>query len=72
MAVKTAKPKPMGIRKIRAMAKQFHIETKGVEKLDLVRNIQKSEGNTPCYGTSQGSCEYTDCCFIGDCYKEKA
>ena len=36
-------------------------------KKELVRSIQKAEGNTPCFDTGVMACPYTDCCFRDDC-----
>ena len=36
---------------------------------DLVRIIQKAEGNAPCFATAQGSCMQLGCCWRDDCLK---
>ena len=39
-----------------------------MRKGDLVRMIQKEEGNTPCYkGDYAHSCGQVDCCWFKDC-----
>ncbi len=41
-------------------------------KSDLIRLIQKSEGNSPCYQSSIASvCGQTDCCWYSDCKRSK-
>lgn len=38
-------------------------------KKDLIRTIQRAEGNFPCFGTAKGSCEQMACCWRADCLK---
>ncbi|MHC4645714.1 MAG: SAP domain-containing protein [Planctomycetota bacterium] len=52
-------------------AKPFGIKADNMSKMDLIHAIQHAEGNTPCFGTSNGQCPYTDCCFMEDCLKIK-
>lgn len=40
-----------------------------LRKADLVRAIQKDEGNYPCFGTAHGQCDRTDCLWRGDCLR---
>jgi hypothetical protein len=46
---------------------------KGVSRLrkaELVRAIQKHEGNYPCFGTADGYCDQMDCLWRKDCLGE--
>lgn len=56
-------------KKILEMASDLGI--KGVsrmKKAEIVRAIQKHEGNFPCFGTAfDGHCDQTDCLWRGDC-----
>lgn len=36
---------------------------------ELIKSIQKSEGNYPCFGTAQSSCDQTGCSWRNDCLK---
>ena len=56
MAVVREKAKTMGIKKV-----------VGVKKLDLIREVQKREGNFPCFSTATGYCDQWSCCFREDC-----
>jgi hypothetical protein len=43
---------------------------KGVSRLrkaDLIRAMQEHEGNYPCFGTAEDSCDRTDCLWRKDC-----
>jgi len=47
----------------------------GLERMrmgDLIRAIQKAEGNSDCYGAAwRFDCLQTDCCWRQDCLKQK-
>lgn len=39
-------------------------------KINLVRNIQRTEGNQPCFaGAGRRSCEEMSCCWRSDCVR---
>jgi hypothetical protein len=57
----------MKINEVRAKAKGLGLETKGLGKAELIPAIQTAEGNQPCFGRNDGSCQYGDCCFWDDC-----
>lgn len=60
----------MKIEKVRKKAKVLGINWGKMKKAELIRTIQKAEGNTPCFGNSNnGNCPYTNCCFREDCLK---
>jgi predicted metal-binding transcription factor (methanogenesis marker protein 9) len=40
-----------------------------MKKTELIRAIQGAEGNNTCYGTTNGTCQWTECCFRPDCLK---
>lgn len=50
-------------------ARNLGIAPGKMKKAELIHAIQLVEGNTPCFGKSNGQCPYTDCCFMGDCLK---
>ncbi len=60
----------MKMTAIGTMAKKLGIEPAGMKKAQLVRSIQKAEGNTECYGHFVDACPHMDCCFRSDCKKE--
>ncbi|OHB55396.1 MAG: hypothetical protein A2173_05205 [Planctomycetes bacterium RBG_13_44_8b] len=59
----------MGMPEIRMKAKNFGITQGNMSKLDFIRAVQVAEGYRPCFGTSNGQCQYTDCCFLEDCLR---
>jgi len=54
---------------IRQKAISLGIQPGQMNKAELIHSIQRAEGNTACFGTSNGRCPYTDCCFMADCLK---
>jgi hypothetical protein len=67
VAVKT--PKKLSLTQIKDKAKYLGINPGTMKKDELIRAIQRAEGNNPCFGTAQGFCQYTNCCFMSDCVK---
>ena len=58
----------MKLGEIQKKAKDLGIKPdKKTSKADLVRLIQKTEGNTPCFNTSVADCPHDNCCFRDDC-----
>jgi hypothetical protein len=64
--------KSMGMPQIRMKAKSYGITPAKMNKLDLIHAIQVAEGYRPCFGTSNGQCQYTNCCFLEDCLRIRA
>lgn len=58
------------MKEIREMARQLGIRSARMRKAELVRAIQRAEGNFDCYGTateeecSQGNCLWREDCFM--------
>jgi predicted metal-binding transcription factor (methanogenesis marker protein 9) len=65
-ATKTA-DKRMNMAEIKFKAQALGINPGKMKKAELIHTIQIAEGNTPCFGRSNGHCQYTNCCFIKDC-----
>ena len=63
--------KPMKMTDIQTKARGLGIDPSNIKKADLIHSIQRAEHNTPCYGTSRGQCQHTNCCFRVDCLKIK-
>lgn len=58
----------MHIRDIRQMAKASGINTFHMKKVDMIRAIQDSENNIPCFGTSRVDyCAEGTCLWRSDC-----
>ena len=45
------------------------IDTEGKSKIDVIHDIQQAEGNAPCFGTCNGQCDHSECCFFDACIR---
>jgi hypothetical protein len=62
----------MKMAEVKDKAKHLGIVPSKMKKVELIHTIQQWEGNTPCFGRSNGGCTNEECCFIGDCLRTKA
>lgn len=66
---KSIDKKSMKMPEIKRKAQALGITPGKMKKVELIHSIQIAEGYTPCFGTSNGECPYTNCCFMEDCLK---
>ena len=71
MPVTLSTPKSISMTEIKAKAKGLGINPGQMKKPELIHAIQTAEGNTACFGRSNGQCSNIDCCFMGDCLKTR-
>ena len=58
----------MKLKEIKAIAKAKGVQAGNLEKTELIRAIQKAEGNFDCYGSaSSGNCTQSNCLWRQDC-----
>lgn len=57
----------MNIKKIRKLAKQYGIDTIRKKLPELIREIQRAEGNFDCFGTAGDYCDQLTCLFREEC-----
>ena len=57
----------MKMQDIRSMSKKYGINSFGKTKADLIREIQRAEGNFDCFGTAQDYCDQLRCSFRSLC-----
>jgi hypothetical protein len=72
MSPVAATPKRPTMAQIKDKAKLLGINAGKMKKTELVHAIQVAEHCTPCYGRSNGTCPWTECCWRTDCVKTKA
>ena len=59
------------MKEIREMARQSGIRPARMEKAELIRTIQRTEGNFDCYGTAtEEECDQEECLWREDCFRE--
>ena len=61
--------KAMTVKQLRAMAKELGIKTSNLRKSELIKSIQRAEGNFDCFGTAENYCDQTHCLFLSDCLR---
>ncbi|MBI9099812.1 MAG: hypothetical protein JEY91_15135 [Spirochaetaceae bacterium] len=59
----------MLVKEIRVLAEGLGITPGKMKKANLIKAIQISEGNFPCFETAEGSCDQADCRWREDCLK---
>jgi hypothetical protein len=58
----------MKLEEVKKIAKQHGIQLKGLKKAEIIRAIQRNEGNNDCYETGNAeTCGQTDCLWRDDC-----
>jgi len=58
----------MVVKEIKAIAKKMGISAGKMKKADLIRTIQRTEGNNPCFQTgNMATCGQENCCWRPDC-----
>jgi hypothetical protein len=58
----------MTIKKIRDIAEKKGIKVGNMKKENIIRAIQRTEGNFDCFGTAKkGICDQLDCLWREDC-----
>ena len=56
------------LREVRTIARKMGIDTRNVTLSELIRAIQRAEGNKDCYGSAQVlTCGEKDCLWREDC-----
>jgi hypothetical protein len=55
------------MQEVRLRAKRLGINSFGKKKADLIREIQRAEGNFDCFGTAEGYCDQFACVFRKAC-----
>jgi len=57
----------MNANELRKKAIDLGVQPGKKRKHEIILEIQIAEGNTPCYGTNDGTCRHGDCCWLVDC-----
>lgn len=71
MVATIAIPGTMKMPELKEKAKYLGVNPSKLKKTELIMAIQQAEGFTVCFGTTNGTCENLDCCFMKDCLKIK-
>ena len=57
----------MKVQEIKKKATAMGIKPGKMKKTELIRTIQSTEGNYPCFQTADSNCDQTGCCWRADC-----
>lgn len=61
----------MNMKEIREMARQLGVRSIRMRKADLIRAIQRAEGNFDCYGTAtEEECDQEECLWREECFHD--
>jgi len=61
----------MTLKQVKDIAKIKGIKVGNMKKANIIRTIQKTEGNFDCFGTaSAGLCDQINCLWKEDCLKQ--
>jgi hypothetical protein len=59
------------MKEIRDIARQLGIRSTRMEKAELIRAIQRAEGNVDCFGTAaEEECSQEECLWREECFRE--
>ena len=60
----------MNLKDIKDMAKSQGLKVGNMKKENIIRSIQRAEGNFDCFGSAiAGECNQMNCIWRGDCLK---
>ncbi len=61
----------MKMSEIRGLAKSLGINSFGKSKVELIKEIQRKQGNFDCFGSAMDYCDQLDCIFRSTCLSDK-
>jgi hypothetical protein len=59
----------MIVKEVKEIAQGLGIPLGKMKKNELIKTIQETEGNFPCFGTADSSCDQMQCRWRSDCLK---
>lgn len=60
----------MNLKQVKEIAKSKGVKVGKMNKENIIRAIQKAEGNFECFGTAKNNyCDQNDCLWREDCLK---
>ncbi len=62
----------MKMNEIRTLAKSLGINSFGKSKVELIKEIQRKQGNFDCFGTAMDYCDQLECIFRTSCLSDKS
>jgi len=59
----------MTLKQVKEIAKDKDVKVGNMKKDDMIRAIQRAEGNFDCFGAAGGMCDQMNCLWRNDCLK---
>ncbi len=59
----------MDMKTIRTKAKKLGVKTSKKRKPEIIKEIQRAEGNFDCFGSAANFCDQTSCSWRKECLK---
>ena len=53
-------------------AKELGVKTDGLNRTEVIRSIQRKEGNFDCFGKAQNFCDQSNCAWRTECLPQPA
>ena len=60
----------MMMKELKEIAMELNVKTSGLRKAELIKTIQKAEGNFDCFDSAKDYCDQNDCLFREDCIRQ--
>jgi hypothetical protein len=61
----------MKMNEVRNIAKSLGLNSFGKSKAELIKEIQRKQGNFDCFGSALEYCDQLDCLFRESCLSDK-
>jgi len=62
----------MKMAQVREKAKSLGLKPGSMSKADLIRAVQRAEGDFDCFGSASAFCDQHECCWRKDCLGKNA
>ena len=61
----------MKMNEVQGLARSLGIKSSGKNKAELIRQIQRKQGNFDCFGSAEDFCDQDNCLFRSSCLTQK-
>ena len=60
----------MNMNEVRTLGKSLGVNSFGKSKVELIKEIQREQGNFDCFGTAKDYCDQLECLFRASCFSD--
>ncbi len=61
----------MKMNEVQGLARSLGIKSSGKNKAELIKQIQRKQGNFDCFGSAEDYCDQCNCLFRSSCLPQK-